>query len=56
MAMHPKIRPFESDAATSGGSMEASEPRLKGHRETLAVLSIGLSGSVLVFQNLVMES
>ena len=45
-----KIRPFESDAATSAGTPEACEPRRKGHTETLAVLSIALSGSVVVIQ------
>ena len=27
----PQIRPFESDAATSAGTLEASKPHLKGH-------------------------
>ena len=29
--IRPQIRPFESDAATSAGTWEASEPQLKGH-------------------------
>ena len=30
-SVHPQIRPFESDAATSAGTLEASKPHLKGH-------------------------
>ena len=29
--IRPQIRPFESDAATSAGTLEASKPHLKGH-------------------------
>ena len=54
--IRPKIRPFEWDAATSAGTLEASEPHLKRHEETPIVLSIACSGSVIVLQNWVMES